>query len=126
MLEIHTSDGRTEKIDLGDRAQAVDWAKRMADPRYQETITGVTVSHLGVRYSIPRPAGLTPIAFFAEQLDPDPGRRLKGGQRLICHAGDVRAVAMVHQQQRAVRLSLMKWGKQRYNPGYDPLRTREG
>lgn len=126
MLEIHTSDGRTQKIDLADRGQAMDWAKRMADPRYQGTITAVTVSHLGVRYSIPRPTGLAPVAFSAEYLDPDPARKLKGGQRLICHAGDVRAVAMVHQQQRAVRISLTKWGKQRYNPGYDPLRVVEG
>lgn len=126
MLEIHTRDGRTTKVDLAKPDHAREWARRMADPRYQGTITGVTVSHLGVRYSLSRPTDFDPVAFSAEYVDPDPSRKLKGGHRVICHAGTVRAAVMVHEQQRAVRLTLQRWGKQRYNPGYDPLRVREG
>lgn len=122
MLEIHTRDGLTTKVDLADPDQAREWARRMADPRYQGEITGLTVSHLGVRYSVPRPQGFEPVAFFAEQIDPDPDRKLKGGRRIICHAGQVRAVAMVHEAQRAVRIQLARYGKQRYSPGYDPLK----
>jgi len=122
VLEIHTRDGRTEKIDLADRAQAAAITRRFADPRYQATITGLTITHLGVRYSMPRPTGFEPVAYMAEEVEPDPSRKLKGGRRVVCHAGEVRAIAMIHEAQRAVRITLMRFGKQRFAPGYDPLR----
>lgn len=96
--------------------------RRWADPRFQETITGLTVSHQGVQYSIPRPQGFDPVSFHAECIDPDADRKIKGGERVVCMAGDVRATVMVHREQRAARVSLLRLGKQRFTPGYDPLK----
>lgn len=122
MLKIHTRDGATIKIDLEDEAQAKEWMRRWADPRFQATITGLTIADQGVQYSIPRPQGFEPISFLAESIEADPSRRIKGGERVSCMAGDIRATVMVHREQRAVRVSLLRLGKQRYIPGYDPLK----
>lgn len=125
MLKIHTRDGATTKVDLEDEAQAREWTHRLSDPRFQASITGLTVSHAGVQYSIPRPTGFEPVSFLAEHLEPNGDRRIKGGQRITLLAGDVRASVMVHREQRAARVSLLRIGKQRYNPGYNPFAPGE-
>lgn len=96
--------------------------RRLADPRFQATITGLTISHAGVQYSIPHPTGFEPVSFLAEYIEANGDRRIKGGERVTLLAGDVRASIMVHREQRAARVSLMRMGKQRYNPGYNPLK----
>lgn len=122
MLKIHTRDGATTKVDLEDEAQAKEWMRRLSDPRFQASITGLTVSHAGVQYSIPRPIGFEPVSFLAELIEPNDDRRIKGGERVTLLAGDVRASVMVHKEQRAARVSLFRIGKQRYSPGYNPLK----
>ena len=123
MLKIHTRDGVTTKVDWENEDQAREWMRRLADPRFQGSITGLTILHAGVQYSIPRPTGFEPISFLAELIEPDDERRIKGGERVTLLAGDVRASIMVHKEQRAVRMSLLRIGKQRYSPGYNPLKS---
>lgn len=123
MLKIHTRDGATVKVNLEDEGLAKKWMRRLADPRFQATITGMTVAHAGVQYSIPRPQSFDSVSFLAEHIDSDPDRKIKGGERIVCMAGDVRATIMVHREQRAARVSLLRIGKQRYTPGYDPLKA---
>jgi hypothetical protein len=53
----------------------------------------------------------------AELIAAEPDRRIKGGERLVCQAGEVRAAVMVHREQRAARVTLFRIGKQRYTPG---------
>ena len=95
--------------------------QRLSDPRFQATITGLTLSHAGVQYSIPRPTDFDPVSFLAERIEPNADRRIKGGERVTLLAGDVRASIMVHREQRAARISLFRMGKQRFSPGYNPL-----
>ncbi|KKN79941.1 hypothetical protein LCGC14_0334490 [marine sediment metagenome] len=116
MLRVHTRDGRTASIDLSDSEQAKWLASRLGDPRFQAQITAMTISHQGVSYAVARPDGLGPVTFLAELMTPAPDRKIKGGERMICLAGDVRASVFVHQQERAARVSLFRIGKQRYNP----------
>lgn len=116
MLRVHLRDGHTESIDLGDNEQAQRLAKRLADPRFQAEITAMTITHLGVAYSMPKPVGFDAGVLLAEWLPPVPESKNKGGQRIVCLAGDVRATVMVHREQRAVRMSMFKIGKQRFNP----------
>ena len=97
--------------------------RRWADPRFQETITSLTISHQGGQYSIPRPQGFESVSFHAEYVDPALDRKIKGGERVVCMAGDVRTTVMVHKEQRAVRVSLLRLGKQRFTPEYDPLKA---
>lgn len=111
MLKVHTSDGRTSHVDLQDAEQARRLLSQFGDPQFQSTITGLTLTHLGVQYSLPRPAGFNGIVYLAEPVNAG-----RGGERLVCQAEAIRATIMVHQEQRAARFSLFKIGRQRYNP----------
>lgn len=116
MLKIHTNDGLTACVDLEDEEQAREWIERLKDPRLQSKITGVTVAHRGVQYSLPRPLGFDHVVFQPEIILPDDQKKIKGGERVVCQAGDVRVELMVHKAQRAARVSLKRTGKQRFNP----------
>lgn len=116
MLRVHTTDGLTTAFDLGDERQAKKWLEQLRDLEYQEQITGLTVSSRGVLYSLSRPLGFRQVSFYAENVEPDPIHKVKGGERLICFADDVRTSFMVHAAQRAIRVTLAKTGKQRFNP----------
>ena len=43
MFKIHTSDGLTVRVDLDNEEQAQEWLKRLKDPNFQDTITGISV-----------------------------------------------------------------------------------
>jgi hypothetical protein len=116
VLKIHTRDGQTIRVDLEEPSEAQPWLRRLRDPDFQEEITGLTLSHRGVSYSVPRPKGFPSIVFGAELVAPTADRRVKGGELLVCHAGDVRTSIMVHREQRAARIMLFRLGRQRYNP----------
>ncbi len=116
MLKIHTSNGQTALIDLEDEDRAREWIARFGDPSFQSTITGLTIANRGVQYSLPRPVGFQQVSFHAELVETDLSRRIKGGERVTCFAGDVRATIMVHKEQRAAKMSLLHTGKQRFNP----------
>jgi hypothetical protein len=120
MLKVHLCDGKTLNFDLGDVDQAKTWFRNLRDQSFQSRITALTVAHRGVQYSVPRPKGFDSVSFFAENVPVVPESKIKGGERVVCLAGEVRAVVMVHREQRAARLSLFRLGKQRFNPGYGP------
>jgi hypothetical protein len=115
VLWVHTVDGRTESIDLGDEEYARIWMERLRDPAFRDLISGLSVSHNGVTYSLPRPHNFRQVALTAEAV-PVEGRN-KGGERLLCYADEVRLAVMVHrEQQAAVRISLSKPGRRRFDP----------
>ena len=116
MLKIHTDDGKTSRVDFEDEGQAKAWLERLKDPRFQDRITALTIAVKGVQYSLPKPAGFDQIFLHAEPVTPDPSRKIKGGERIVCFAGDTRVTIMVHKEQRAARVSLARVGKQRFNP----------
>ncbi len=115
MLKVHLKDGRTLRFDLSDEQQARDWIANAGDLDFQSRITGVAIHHRGVQYSVPRPDG-NDVFMFAERVEPDRERRIKGGERLICQTGDMRLTMMVHEAQKAARVNLVRTGTQRYNP----------
>ena len=116
MLKVHTNDGLTSRIDLEDEEQAEQWLARLKDPRFQASITGLTVAFRGVQYSLPRPVGFSDVFFLAEHVSPDEVRKIKGGERVFCFSDNVRIGMMVHKAQRAVRITLSKTGRQRFSP----------
>ncbi len=153
MLKIHTSDGRTHRIDLADEEQAKEWLGRLRLRAFQEGITGISVvqdcrgrircpnckraGHLvcqacertvpsdshtrtGVQYSLSRPDGYRgAVAYHAERIEPAEDSRVRGGEKVTCFFGESRATMMVHTGQPSVRLTLLKVGRQRYNPSVD-------
>lgn len=116
MLRVHLADGRTLRFDLGDERQAAEWLERARDHAFQASVRGITVQHNGVQYSMSRPAGFRRVWLFAESMPPDSEQKFKGGERIVGQADSVRAVVMVHDAQRAARVSLSKPGTQCYNP----------
>lgn len=116
MLKVHTKSGLTERVDLTDEGQAKAWFERLKDPKYQANISGMSVAMFGVQYSLPVPIGFANASFRAELVVPDEVRKIKGGERIICQCDDVMVAMMVHQAQRAVRVSVSKTGKQRFDP----------
>lgn len=132
MLKIHTSDGRTQAVDLTDAAQAREWLGRLAREGGQGSITGVTLtekhaasgrcpacgvrcSHpLGVQFSISRPQDFRLVSLAAERVEPS--GHAKGGERVMLYADDVRLTVMAHSEQPAVRVVLAKVGKRRFDP----------
>lgn len=116
MLRVHTNDGLTSSFDLEEEEQVRKWLSVLQDPEFQERITGLTISHRGVLYSFPRPQGFKRLSFAAENVEPDPERKIKGGQRVFCFADESRVAMMVHKAQRAVRFSLAKTGRRRFDP----------
>lgn len=116
MLTIYTRDGLATKVDLQDETAAREWLEHLSDPVFQGEITGLTVGHKGVQYSLPRPSGFGSVRYEAESLAPEPSKGLRGGERVQCFADGVRVSLMVHEAHRAVRVSLSKVGKRRYDP----------
>jgi len=132
VLKIHTSDGRTQSVDLADAAQAREWLGRLAREGVQGAITGVTLtekhaasgrcpacgvrgSHpLGVQFSISRPQDFGIVSLAAERVEQS--GRVKGGEKVLLFADDVRLSVMAHAEQPAVRVVLSKVGKRRFDP----------
>lgn len=115
MLWVHTADGQTEAINLDDEEQAQKWLERLRDPVFRDSISGLSVSHNGVTYSLPRPRNFQQVAMTVEAVQ-EAGRN-KGGERLLCFADEVRLAVMVHREQKAtVRVSLSKPGRRRFDP----------
>lgn len=69
-----------------------------------------------IQYSLPRPDGFGQIFYHAEDILPEPMKHIRGGEKITCFVDDIRATLMVHREQPAARVSLLKTGKQRYNP----------
>jgi hypothetical protein len=46
----------------------------------------------------------------------EPSGRVKGGEKVLLYADDVRLSVMAHAEQPAVRVSLSKVGKRRFDP----------
>lgn len=116
MLKVHTLDGLTLSFDLFEEAQLEDLRLRLLNVEFRSGITGMTVQEKGVLYSLSRPEGFRVISLQAEPVSPVESKGIKGAEKIICFADDVRIEMIVHKRQRAVRINLSKIGKQRFNP----------
>lgn len=116
MLLVHLANGHTEHFDLRSEDGARRWKEFARLAHSQVSIRGLTVLINGVSYSLTRPVGFDEVFCFAEWLEPNSSRKFKGGERVVCQAGDNRIVLMAHDAQSAVRVSVSKVGRQCYNP----------
>lgn len=101
MLKVHMSNGLTHEVDLSDERQFKGWLDRFHDPDWQERIRGLTVVQKGVQYSVPRPSGFGQTTLAAEPLDLG-----KGGERIVLVTRDAKLNVVIHNGQRAARISL--------------------
>jgi len=133
MIRVHTSDGRTVTVDLRDETQARELFRSLANEGFQRTITAVTVAgshHLVTRcsecgakvsakmanqFSVTAPKGEDRMHHFHVE-DVEPNGKVKGGERLVLFAGDVRLTAMSHVTQPSVRVSLTRLGRRVADP----------
>lgn len=116
MLKVHLKSGKTLQFDLANEQQAAAWFEQARLHSFQSEITALTIHQNGVQYSLPCPRNLDPVFLYAEVVAPQPGRKIKGGERIIAHAGDVELTVMVHSGQRAARVDVTRLGKRTYNP----------
>lgn len=148
MFKIHTSDGQTVRIDLNDEKTAKQWFPKLSDPKFQSTITGITIIQrcnvkakcdhcgkvaevhcancgctnedigckAGVQYSLSKPSVFGNVEYKLQILAANESIGLRGGEKIVCSFGDMQMVVMAHANQPAIRISLNKIGKQRYNP----------
>jgi hypothetical protein len=114
MLRVHLIDGTTLSFDLINDVRA--WRELVRDHAFQRRISGLTLQNKGALYSLSRPIGFTEVFLDGEFLAPEPDRKFKGGERLLCQAGETRAVVLVHAEHQAVRVSLARTGRLAYNP----------
>jgi len=114
VLKVNLDSGETLRFDLDDEEGAREWISRARDLKFQTRITGLTLAQNGVSYSLPKPDGFDGVFLFAESIIPD--GRIKGAERIICHAGNVGVVLTAHNGQKAARVNVTRQGKQRYNP----------
>jgi len=70
----------------------------------------------GVQYSLSRPDGYGDVFYVADHVESEEGSKVRGGERITCFAGETRVAMMVHKGQPSVRVTLLRTGKQRYNP----------
>jgi len=89
---------------------------KLVCPKCGEIDDGGVFSYMGVQYTLARPDTFDKVSFSAEGLERDDAVNMKGGERLVCFAGDVQLTIMAHAQQPAARVTLRRIGKQRYNP----------
>lgn len=131
MLKIHTADGQTHHIDLRDTAQAREWLTRLGREDFQARICGVTLveqhfvrfkceacgaasgREMGVQYSLSRPDDVRRVFVHVERVEPN--GNIKGGERVVLFADDVRLTLMAHASQPASRVTIDKIGKQAFN-----------
>jgi len=70
----------------------------------------------GIQYSLTKPEGFERTFFHLEVVGSDPDAKIRGGEKIVCFAGEVAVTIMVHQAQPSMRATLSKPGRQRYNP----------
>ncbi len=75
-----------------------------------------TVCNTGVQYSLSKPIGFDKAIYHIEQIKPDEKTKTRGGEKVTCLVGDIKATLMIHACQPAAKISLVKVGKQRFDP----------
>lgn len=120
MFKIHTKNGLTSEIDLKDNNVVKEWNDRFIDPAFQKTITGIsffkkcgsafkcTNCKKNTQYSLSRPDGFGNISLAYEVIEPNKESKIKGGNKIICIADDVKITFMIHGDQQAANVSITK------------------
>lgn len=119
MIQVHLSDGRTLKFDLSDREQRDEWVRLAKDSKFQSSVRAVTLQDQGVRYSFTRPSGFSRVWVFSEYLPPDSDKGFRGGERVTIQSDAIRSTLLVHAEQKAARIDMIRLGRQCYNPLMD-------
>lgn len=149
MFKVQSKDGSTVHVDLNDESQARDILRRLRDPSQQAELTALTIAQPSrgrprcpecsasgrflcpkcgqvegevhaqqIQYTLARPEGFHHVFMWPEAIEPD-GGKVKGGECITCFVDDIRVQLMVHRSQPSIRVSLLKTGRQRYNPLID-------
>jgi hypothetical protein len=122
LVKLHLKDGRTVQLDLEDGAPGLEQLSR---PDFQSQISAVTLmlkhqtkgDSVGVQYSLARPEGFEGDGqqwLHVERVEPK--GNVKGGERIQLYVGDIRITLMAHASQPAMRVSVARVGRRKFNP----------
>jgi len=80
-----------------------------------DQITALSITHNGVRHSLPRPKRFgCPVVFGAELMTASSGEVV--GETVFAHVGEARVTLSVSYNGKVVRSDLVRLGRIRYNP----------
>lgn len=121
MFNLHFRDGRTQRLDL--EGGTPELLESLGRSDFQDSLTAVTIKmayptkkgETCAQFSITKPEGFEGRTWFRVE-NVKPHGRVKGGERVVVFAGDIRLVLMVHSSQPAVRVSVARIGKRVSNP----------
>lgn len=116
MLKIHTADGKTHRIDLADEQAAQEWMGRLLNPAFQADISAVSISQKGAQYTLGRPRDFQEQSIHFDVSRIIPEGKWAGGEEVVGFFGDVRVSMLVHNSQRAARISVTRTGRRVHNP----------
>ncbi len=70
----------------------------------------------GIQYSLTKPISFDSVKYYPEHMEANPNLKFKGCEKLICFLDNIKITLISHANQPAIRVSLNKIGKQRFNP----------
>ena len=119
MIKINRKDGLTLSFDLSDEKQLEDVTRKLEDRKFVDGITGMNSLYNTFWHALMVPKNFGKVTYTVEKV-----KHLKDGiekvigERIICHADNVRLTILVYYNFRPkmARIELKKVGKQRFIP----------
>jgi len=122
MIKVNFKDGTTLEFDLTKEDDQRQWAEWSSTLDFQNRITGAGILHNKRFLTVPLPKKFRRVKFYADLVHSQKrGEKRLLGERLICHADDVKLSLMVYTYNNPPppvlsRIDLERTGKQMF-PG---------
>lgn len=122
MIKVNTKDSLTHSFDLTVEAEWAEWERKMADPEFIKNISGMAIYRDQVLHAMPLPRRFKSVKYEAGLVYGSKGshRDKLIGESLSCHADGLLITLLVYHTNKAVRVDIMKLGKQRFAPTHTP------
>lgn len=123
MIKVNFRDGTTLAFDLSKDDDKRQWLEWSGIQDFQSKITGIGILNDKKFHTIPHPKRFKKITFYAELVFSEKkGKRRQLGERLVCHADNVKLELLVYTYTNPpppvlARIDIGKIGKQMF-PGH--------
>ncbi len=129
MIKVNFKDGTTLAFDLTKASDVQQWDEWSNVKDFQERITGIGVLHNKKFHTFTLPRKFRKVRFYAELVHSEKrGERKLLGERLVCHADEIKLSLMVYTCQDPPppvlsRMDVERVGKQMFsNSAYEAVK----